>query len=128
MLKSVAEAVQALAILRAAEAHEAVGNDDESLPMAEIKAAIARAHEQFVQAAYAIAFDLVPKLHARGEITSQHNVRYSATPAGGGFVVVKMNLDPKNPGTMLEPGSAPINTWLQLMIDLPELLETLEVK
>lgn len=128
MLHAVALAAQALAVWRAAETDIIVGIDDESLPTPEVKAFIAQAYEQFVQACFDVAFDLAPKLFSFGEYTSAHDVRYTATPSGGGLVIQKMDLDPANSGVMLVPGQVPINAWLQLIIDLPELLKALEVK
>ena len=128
MLTSVVKALQALAIIRAAESEEARTADDQAALKADIKAAIARASDQFVQAAYAVSFDLVSRMLAYDEITTEFGVRYSATAGGGGFVIQKIISHPDNPGMLLKPDRAVTSNWLQLMIDLPELLETLEVK
>jgi hypothetical protein len=101
---------------------ESASAKDEADP-AELKSRIAHAHEGFVTGAYAVAFELVPRLLLHGEeITTQSEVRYMVTPAGGGLLIQKMNLEPDNPGIVLDPDSASTENWLQLMIDLPELI------
>jgi|GEM_PF-2236371 len=135
MLASVARAAQALAIWRYVESSSA---KDYASP-AELKGDAAHAYQQFLQAAYAVVFDLVPKLLTFGEVVTMNEVRYSAAAGGGGFVIQKMNLDPDNPGLFLVPEGVsvpaavpipppPTENWLQLFIDLPELFEILEVK
>lgn len=134
MLNSLARAAQALAVWRYVES-SSVRNDASS---AELKGHAAQAHQRFVQAAYEVVFDLVPRLLDFGEVVTKNEVRYQAAAGAGGLVIQKMNLDPDNPGIFLTPEGvsvsaaippAPPSTenWLQLMMDLPELLEILEV-
>ncbi len=125
MLLSLAQAAQALVAWRIFES----GDTDELNNPADRKAAAAHAHQLFLRAAYEIVFDLVPYLLAHGqEITSANEVRYSVTPEGGGLVIIKMNLDPDNPGSLLTPDTAATEHFMQLISDLPELLHVLKIK
>ncbi|MBI2798017.1 hypothetical protein HYX70_01795 [Candidatus Saccharibacteria bacterium] len=123
MLDSVAKAARALAAWRAVES-DAVEDMDAAVK----KASIATAHEMFLREVYAIAFDLVPKILDHGEIAVVSEVHYSAVAGGGGFIVQNMNFDHQSLGVLLMPNQVSIENWLQLMIDLPEILETLGVK
>lgn len=138
MLSTVARAAQALAVWRYLESSSA-RNDPAMSTQAELKGHIAYAHQQFLRAAYEVAFGLVRPLLDFGEVVTKNEVRYSAVTGGGGFVIQKMNLDSDNPGLFLVPegvrvpAAVPIpppstENWLQLFIDLPELLEILGVK
>ena len=135
-------AAQALAVWKAIESG-AMGK----MEPADRKAAEARACEEFVQAAYAVSFNLVldfvryeeeiayraaqghPKDTDQNgaEITTKNEVRYKAFTGDGGFLVQKMNLNPGNPGVRLIPGEVPTENFLQLLIDLPDLLDTLPI-
>ncbi len=121
MLNSVARASQALAIWRIAE----TGVTNETDNRADLKGAVVQAHQQFLQAAYDVAFELVPLLLKHGEVVAKTTVRYSATPANGGFVLQAMSED--DPGMPLNPNSH-VERILQLMVDLTELLEILGVE
>ena len=144
---NIVRTAQTLAVWRAFESG-AMG----TMELADRKAAEAKASEDFVTAAYGIAFGLVQDfVHYKneiayradirskkvrpldtdaggGEITTTNEVRYSAETSGGGFLIQKMDLDPDNLGIRLLPGEASIENFLQLMIDLPELLEILPTR
>lgn len=136
MLKTVARAAQALAVWKYLESH---GPESDMTTVSTHKSHVAHAYQQFLLSAYDVAFALVPRLLEFGEVVTQNEVRYSAAAGGGGFVIQKMNLDPDNPGLFLRPEGVTVpavvpipppstENWLQLMIDLPEILELLEVK
>jgi hypothetical protein len=136
MLTAVAKAVQALAVWRYVESSSAQGDASQ----ADLKSHAAHAHQAFTRAAYEVAFALVPRLLEFGEIVTKNEVRYAPmVTRDGEFIVQKMNLDPDNPGLFLTPEGVTVpavvpipppstENWLQLFIDLPELLEILEVK
>jgi hypothetical protein len=125
MLLSLAQAAQALVAWRIYES----GDTDELSNPADRKAAAAHAHQLFITAAFGVAFDLVPYLLAHGqEVATINEVRYCATPEGGGLIILKMNLDPANPGTLLTPDTAGTEHFMQLICDLPELIDVLKIK
>ena len=102
MLNTVAQALSALAIWKYTESDTHAA---EVCDQAELKAHQAQAYEQFVVTAYMVAFALVPWLVGHDlEITTQNAVRYSAA------------LDPANVST---------ENWLQLMMDLPGLIQVM---
>lgn len=136
MLKSVARAVQALALWCHVESNSA---EKLQVPESVRKSHMAAAHRNFIAAAYEVASSLVPLLLDFGEVVTKNNIHYTAVAGGGGFVVLKPGIDTDHPGIFMTPegvtvpSAVPIpppsiENWLQLMGDLPDLLEILEVK
>ncbi len=119
MIDSLAEATKYLAIWVAAETRAT----HETSSVADLKAATAKAATLFVKHAYEVAFELTHHLlRHEGEVITKSETRYTATATDGGIVVQKMDMDQDNPGLLLHPERASTENFLQLMIDLPELL------
>jgi hypothetical protein len=129
--EAIARAASALAIWKHAGDQASRAAAPSELPTA--KAREAQAHEEFIHAAYAVAFDLCAYLYNYVQrhddrIVTKNEVAYAFATDNGGFILQLMDLGPSNPGVPLRPDVASAENFLQLMIDLPELLETLGVK
>lgn len=123
MLKAVADAAQKLALLRAAEARV----KEDTANRAEARADEALVQESFILAAYSLAFDLVGPVLKHGLIVTNSGSKYRASPQDGGMLRLAFT-DHKGGYWLLPNIDVPVEVFVQLMIDLPELLETLEVK
>lgn len=123
ILNSLTLAAQAVAIPRWLEFSLA----GEYYTPAQVEAQTAKAYEQFIEAAAAIADELAPLLSPSVLQSRRSGAQYLACPVEGKWVVFqKMSyINSAGPGTMLIPGEAYEENFLQLLVDLPELLELL---
>ncbi len=124
MLTDITNAAQCLAVWRVAE----TGATQESANPADLKEAAAHAHQNFINAAYAVGFALVPLVLAYDRsIVTPDETTWTATPKDGGMLILQ--LYPNRPGHALIPEpEVPVESFLQLMIDLPFILATLRVR
>lgn len=112
--------LEALAVWRIAE----TGATQETSNVADLKAAAAQAADIFIARAYDLCFEITPYLlRCDNAIKTMNGVRYSASPANGGFVLQQM--EPDSPGVFLTRYGAPIECFLQLAVDLRDILQAL---
>jgi len=91
----------------------------------------ARAHEQFIKAAAAVASELAPLLFPSVLKSSRSGAQYLAHPAEGEWALFQKmagSVDAPGLGTMLKPDEASEPNFFQLLVDLPELLEFVGVR
>lgn len=127
MFTTVARMASALAIWGSAE----TAAIEKPTNVSSLKAVADQAANQFVYAAYAVCFRIAPYILARRqEITTISGTRYSAIRegAGSGLIVQKTSLKSGDPGITLSPTTASMENFLQLAIELPELLDKLGIR